>query len=105
MIAKIFEWAWINGLDVRLSSQSYAVPVMGDSYSFMPRREAPNYVEHKAMTAHMPVLVFSRGDRHFQVAAPNWADMKLRLEHEYERIFAELACMPLDEELKQENEE
>lgn len=96
MIAKIFEWAWVNGLDVRLASQSYAVPTLSDNYDFYPRREAPNYVDHGTMVAHMPVLIFSRGERSMQISSPNWATMMKHIEHKQKHIFAELALVPLE---------
>jgi len=96
-IEKILDWAWINGLDIDVHSRKYTIP-----NSFM--REAPDCAHSGVFVQYWPCIRFSRDGEHIEVTARNWFDMKMRLKHEYKRIFADLRCRPMEEDSRNDED-
>lgn len=97
-IKDIFDWAWKNGLDMRLESINYYEPLQ-TGVRFYPReREAPNYIETNQTVVEHPVIIFSRGNKHIKVTARNWFEMGKQLEYKHKHIFSELMCKLFGEE-------
>lgn len=95
MIEAIFEWAWRCGLDVSLRSNNFRFPIMSPPDNCFRLRQPLDFVDHAVAEGDIPVIRFSRGDRHIEIQARNWADLVKRLEYEQRRVFSELTCPPL----------
>lgn len=92
-IEKLFDWAWINGIDIRLESRTF----MASGHEWREERQPPDFENHEDFKYHMPRLTFSKGGRHISVEARNFAELKEQLKRGHKKIFMDLCCHPLED--------
>lgn len=92
-IERIFEWAWKCGLDVTLTSRSYAVPY-AEEMRLKPREDC-NFTVYNRCSAEQPVLIFRSPDRRQEITAANWATMCEILKKVHGNIWRDLGCPEL----------
>ena len=89
-IAEILNWAWVNGLNVKLESRSTEIPALKQLR--YPPRDAPDFETPDRFIADMPVITFYNplDGRSIQIEGRNWLELASAINRAQKHIFAEL---------------